>query len=358
MFTIMKTGDIIELTVSDVAFGGDGVARHEGRVVFVPLTVSGDRLRARVTRVAAQFARAEVETLLQAGPGRTEPRCRHFGVCGGCQYQHMDYPTQLAVKEKQLRDTLARIGGIENPALLPWLAAPQAYGYRNRVSVHQQRGVIGFRARDGQRLLDIEECPLASDEVNAKLRYLRAHPGRREHYSLREDRIPAEGFYQTNKFLLTEFRARVAALCLADAPAWIVECYGGAGFFTVALTVTGRRVSLIEADARLVDAARKILPADVDLYTGDCETVLPRLSADTDLASAEMLLDPPREGLGASVRDWLVACPAKRLVYVSCNPATLARDLKALSSRWTPRQFLPVDMFPQTAHFECVAVCD
>jgi 23S rRNA (uracil1939-C5)-methyltransferase len=354
----MRTGDLIELEISDIAFGGDGVARHEGRVVFVPFTANGDRVRARVTKQSGQFARAEIDALLHVGPGRCEPRCQYFTDCGGCQYQHLAYATQLAVKAKQLQDVLARLGGIREPKLLPWLASPQAYGYRNRISVHQQRRAIGFRARDGWRLVDVAECPLASDEVNMKLKYLRAHPGRREHYSLREEGIPAEGFYQANKFLLDAFRKKVAEFCLAGSPAWIIECYGGTGFFTAALAVAGCRVSMIESDARLVKEARSKLAAHVEISGGECEIVLPQLLAANGARQAEILLDPPREGLGEAVRDCLARCSARKIIYVSCNPATLARDLKMLANRWTPRCFLLVDLFPQTAHFECVAVCD
>jgi 23S rRNA (uracil1939-C5)-methyltransferase len=354
----MRAGDLIELEITDIAFGGDGVARHGGRVVFVPFTANGDRVRARVVKQSGQFARAEIDSLLGPGPGRCEPRCQYFTDCGGCQYQHLDYATQLAVKTKQLRDVLTRIGGIREPELLPWLASPEAYGYRNRISVHQQGRGIGFRARDGRRLVDIGECPLASDRVNAKLKYLRAHPGRREHYSLREEGIPAEGFYQANKFLLEAFREKVAEFCLAGSSAWIIECYGGAGFFTMALASAACRVSMIESDVRLAREARGKLPGHVEIREGKCEIVLPQLLAADGAAQAEILLDPPREGLSAAVRDCLAAGPARKIIYVSCNPATLARDLKALARRWAPRCFLPVDLFPQTAHFECVAVCD
>lgn len=352
----MKTGDLIELTVSDLAFGGDGVARHDGRVMFVPLTVSGDRIQARVTKVSAQFARAELTELRQEGAGRCEPRCRYFTDCGGCQYQHMDYATQLTAKSRQLREVLARIGGIADPEILPWLVSPREYGYRNRISVHHEGRAIGFRARDGRRLVDVERCELASDEVNAKLRHLRRHPGRREHYSLREERIPELGFYQANKFLLPAFQKKVAELCLTVSARRIVECYGGAGFFTAPLAAAGREVTMIESDARLVAEAKKQLPPTVSVLAGECETWLPELLAQPE--PALILLDPPREGLSRTMRDLLARSSSAGLVYVSCNPATLARDLKQLANRWRPRLFQPIDLFPQTAHFECVAVCD
>ncbi|MDR0533866.1 MAG: TRAM domain-containing protein [Verrucomicrobiales bacterium] len=353
----MKSGDLIELEINDIAFGGDGVARHEGRVVFVPFAANGDKLRARVVKNSGQFARAEIEELLQPGPGRCRPACEYFGDCGGCQYQHLDYQIQLAVKTKQLRDVLARIGGIAAPDVKAWLASPQAYGYRNRISVHQEGRVIGFRSRDGRRLLDIRECPLASPEVNAKLQYLRAHPGKREHYSLREDNIPELGFYQANRFLLDEFKKLVAGHCLGNNPDWLVECYGGAGFFTSLLAGEGRRVTMIESDERLVSGAREQLPGDVEILSGDCEAIFPGLTERAGFSSATILVDPPREGLSTAMRNLLANSPARGLVYVSCNPATLARDLRELAPNWVLQLLQPVDLFPQTAHFECVAVC-
>jgi len=352
----MKTGDCIEIEIHDIAFGGEGVARHEGCVVFVPFAALGDRLGVVLTEKKKHFARGRISKILTPGPGRIPPECRYYGNCGGCCYQHLDYDTQLAVKHKQLRDALQRIGGLGDPEIRPILKSPQSYGYRNRISVHHEDGKIGYRGQDGRSLVDIEECKIAEPEVNRRLRYLRAHPGRREHYSLRAGTIPGEGFYQANRFLLEKLQEQVSVL-VTEGAAQVIECYGGSGFFTRPIAARVQRVLMIEGNPKLAAEARLEAPEHVQVREGDCEQVLRELGAEDVEPDCEWLLDPPREGLGEGVRVLLQQLPGQRLIYVSCNPATLARDLKDMASTWTPQWFQPMDLFPQTAHFECVAVC-
>ena len=352
----MKKGDLLEVTIQDMAFGGDGVARHEGRVIFVPMAASGDRLNVRITGVKKDFARAEITGLLQAGPGRCEPKCPYFGLCGGCQYQHLDYETQLVVKEKQLRDVLERIGGITAPEIKGFLRSPQAYGYRNRISVHHENGKIGYRGCDGRTLVEIQECAIASVEVNRKLRHLLSKPGTREHYSLRESDIPNEGFYQVNRFLLEPLRDAVAAEVTPGVPL-VLECYGGSGFFTAAYADRTARIILAESNPKLVQEARKTMPGHVEIHEEESETVLAGWINNPGLPGMEIIVDPPREGLSPVMRQLLADMNAQKLIYLSCNPSTLARDLKELSPAWKPLHFQPIDLFPQTAHFECLAVC-
>ncbi len=353
----MKPGDIVEVEIHDIAFGGDGVARHEGRVIFIPYAAPQEQLKVRITRVKKDYAHGEISELIRSGTGRCEPKCRYYRVCGGCQYQHLEYETQLAIKEKQLRDVLGRIGGIQNPNILQFLKSPQPYGYRNRISVHQEDERVGFRGCDGRSLVEVEECVIASVEVNRKLRYLRSHPGRREHYSLREDEIPREGFYQTNRFLLDPLRELVALQITAGAPL-VIECYGGAGFFTPGISEKAKRVILVESDAKLAQEARGIAAQNVEVREVECEEVLPEFLHLPELPDAEIVVDPPREGLSSGMRKLLAGFPARKLIYLSCNPSTLARDLKEMAPHWKPLQFQPVDLFPQTAHFECLAVCE
>ena len=264
--------------------------------------------------------------------------------------------TQLAIKEKQLRDVLERIGGITGPEIKGFLQSPQPYGYRNRISVHHENGKIGYRGRDGRELVEIKECAIASTEVNRKLRHLLAKPGTREHYSLRENDIPNEGFYQVNRCLLEPLREAVASE-VTPGTSLVVECYGGSGFFTQAYAGKCTRVILVESNAKLVQEARRTMPPHVEIREAESETVLPEWLGSGDLPQIEMIVDPPREGLSPAMRLLLRDMRARKLVYLSCNPSTLARDLKELAPGWKPQHFQPIDLFPQTAHFECLAVC-
>src|SRR3989449_2046909 len=175
-----RRGDVLDLTIDDLAFGGEGVGRAEGYVIFVRGAVPGDRVRVRVVEARSRFGRAVIESLETASPDRVEAPCAYFGRCGGCRLQHASYTAQLAFKEKQVRDCLERIGGLGAFELRPILAAPDAYGYRNKMEFTVVRSSGGHPAiglhpadRDGVGL-DIERCPLQSETVDGLLGGIRA----------------------------------------------------------------------------------------------------------------------------------------------------------------------------------------
>src|SRR3982751_865454 len=163
-----------ELKIHDIAFGGKGVARENGKAVFVPYTIEGETVLAEIVRERKQFAEAELVEIRQSSPHRVPPPCPYFGRCGGCAYQHIEYEHQLAIKWRQVRDLLRRIGKISEPPMRPMIASPAVYGYRNRITVHVQDGVIGFFRRESNRLIDIERCPISMDAVNTALAALRS----------------------------------------------------------------------------------------------------------------------------------------------------------------------------------------
>src|SRR2546423_4201682 len=175
----------VEFQITDVAFGGKGVARANGKAVFVPYVVDGETVSANITREHKKFLEAELESIVTASPHRVEPRCPYFRRCGGCVYEHIDYEHQLALKWRQVKETLRRIGGLQDPPMRPFIPSPIEYEYRNRITVHVRDGVIGFFRRESNKLLDIERCPIALNEVNAQLVELRGSRPRDGHYTLR-----------------------------------------------------------------------------------------------------------------------------------------------------------------------------
>ena len=178
----MNIGDRVNLRISDLAFGGDGVARAGEFVVFVPFVIVGEEVEAEITEVKKSFARAKLVRLITRSPERVEPPCRYFGACGGCQYQHLVYETQLRVKHKQITDLFQRIGGFTAPRIAPVIPCPQPYGYRNRVMIRsqwnkpEQRLNIGFIRWDCGLVEDIDECKIAEPGINARIKQVRAHP--------------------------------------------------------------------------------------------------------------------------------------------------------------------------------------
>src|SRR3954451_14041303 len=177
---------VVDLKIEDIAFGGKGVAREQGKAVFVPYTIEREVVSAEIVREKKQFAEAELVDVKESSPNRVAPPCPYFGRCGGCAYQHIDYEHQLAIKWRQVRDALQRIGKLKDVPIRPIIPSPKQYAYRNRITVHALDGVIGFFRRDSHRLIDIERCPISREEINRALEELRQDKHVRDgHYTLR-----------------------------------------------------------------------------------------------------------------------------------------------------------------------------
>ncbi|MFH1067424.1 MAG: TRAM domain-containing protein [bacterium] len=350
----IKVGQEIVVKVVDLAFGGEGVGRYEGAAVFVPFAAVGDLLRVRIVQDRKSFYRASLVEIVEPSADRVAPPCPYYARCGGCQYQHISYEAELAAKGKQLRDVLERVGKIGGADVRPILhAAP--YGYRNRITVHNEKGRIGFRAVDGREIVDVEECLLATAEVNQKLKKLREKPRPRPHYSVRADAVAGEAFYQTNELLMPALPKLVRDALSANIEA-VVEGYAGAGFFTRVLAEKVKQVVSIESDPKAIRERRA--PSHVIWLEGTFEEFLPEARNKIKSDNVACFVDPPREGLSEIARRDLLSLPFRQLLYLSCNPAALARDVRALEEKWKPVYFQPIDLFPRTAHVECLAVLE
>ena len=341
----------VELQIEDVAFGGNGVGRSEGKAVFVPFTIDGERVAARIVREKKNFAEAELREVITPSELRAEPQCPYFGRCGGCSYQHMTYEHQLAVKHRQVEQALRRIGRIAEPPMRPMVPSPRQYEYRNRVTVHAEDGTIGYYRRDAHRLIDVERCPIAAPEVNAQLADLRARRPRDGHYTLRAHHRPRV-FEQTNDDV-AEAMAQLVESLLSPGEL-LIDAYCGAGFFTKRLAPKFNCVVGIEWDRYAVAAAQEKAAPNETYIGGDVDSEFDRQLRESSAAATAVVLDPPATGLSATVRDSLARHVPAAVVYVSCNPATLARDLGDLQKQFTIMSVTPLDMFPQTAEIECV----
>jgi 23S rRNA (uracil1939-C5)-methyltransferase len=344
----------VELHIHDVAFGGKGVGRSEGKAVFVPFTIDGERVVAQIVREKKQFAEAEIAEVLAPAEQRVTPECPYFGRCGGCSYQHISYEHQLAIKHRQVEQILRRVGRIENPPMQPIIPSPRSYRYRNRVTVHAENGVIGYYRRDAHRLIDVEQCPIAQPEVNAALAALRERKPRDGHYTLRAHAGPRV-FEQTNDEV-GEALAELVARLLPPAGQLLIDAYCGAGFFAKRLVDRFDRIIGIEWDRYAVAAAQQNATSKEHYINGDVELELARLLESDTADPTCVIVDPPATGLTEPTRSALLNRRIDTLVYVSCNPATLARDLAALQQQFTIESVTPLDMFPQTAEIECVAL--
>lgn len=341
----------VEVQIHDVAFGGKGVARADGKVLFVPFTIEGERVSAKMTREKKQFGEAELIEVLEPSPHRAIPPCPYYGRCGGCSYQHINYEHQLVVKQRQVQQALRRIGRIEEPAIRAIVPSARSYEYRNRITVHAAEGVVGYFRRDAHRLIDVERCPIARPEVNEALRELRSRRPRDGHFTLRAHAGPRI-FAQTNDDV-AEALADLVASFVPSGQELLIDAYCGAGFFAKRLIGRFERTIGIEWDRFAVTAAQENAAANETYISGEVEAELPRQLAACNRDATCLIVDPPATGLPSAVRLALLDHPPRTLVYVSCNPATLARDLGELQQRLAILSVTPLDMFPQTAEIEC-----
>jgi 23S rRNA (uracil1939-C5)-methyltransferase len=443
-----RRGETLELTIDDLAFGGEGVGRADGYVVFVRGGLPGDRLRVRLTEARGRFGRATIEDVLQPSPDRVAAPCPYFGQCGGCRLQHLAYPAQLSFKEKQVRDCLNRLGGVGEFELRPILPAPEPYGYRNKMefTIAGDPAAIGLHVFERYDVvLDIERCLLQSDTLNGLLdefrrqvrdralsvwdprtergllRFVMMREGRntgeamvnivaaapdietltpvadalrtrapstasvvlnvnakkasvavgteehvllgREHITESLDgvvfQVSANSFFQTNTRQAERLFAIVEAACELEGTETLLDLYSGTGAISLLLARRAHAVYGIEvAAAAVADAIRNARANGIDNCTflaGEVRHVLPELMRQGVRASV-VVADPPRAGFHPKALSALAALAPQRIVYVSCNPSTLARDVGDLVRQGYRLEWVhPVDMFPQTPHIEAVA---
>ncbi len=266
---------VVNLKIEDIAFGGKGVGREQGKAIFVPYTIEGEIVSAEIVREKKQFAEAELIEAKERSPDRVEPQCPYFGRCGGCAYQHISYEHQLAIKWRQVRNALQRIGKLKDVAMRPIIPSPKQYAYRNRITVHAQEGAIGFFRRDSHQLIDIEHCPISTDEVNRALTELRAQSYVRDgHYTLRAS-ASSRVFSQTNDEVANALRDLVVNLVPPNQEL-LIDAYCGAGFFAKALLDKFERLIGIDWDKFAIAAAKENATAKEMYIAGDVEVELTR----------------------------------------------------------------------------------
>ena len=384
----------LHLRIEKLVYGGDGLSRLDGEVVFTPFVLPGETVEAERGESRRHVQRARLIHVDQPSPHRIAATCPVFGQCGGCQYQHATYPAQLEFKRDILAETLRRVGKIEfDPARIA-IERAEPFGYRNRVQLHLDRGRVGYREMNSRRLVPIERCPISSPKINevvaALNRLVRDRrwprfvqsleiftdeqqvqwnvlesgqpvakrffewlaeevPGTVNgplDYQVNENRFRISGtsFFQVNRFLLP----RLAGLAIGESAgndAW--DLYAGVGLFSLPLSRRFSKVTAVEAGRAAADLGHN---TTVDVVAEQTEVFLTKATAAPDF----VLADPPRAGLGKKVTDRLAALHPRELVIVACDPATLARDLAALQPAYEIGRVTLVDLFPQTFHLETI----
>ncbi len=400
-----------EVTIEKLVYGGMGFARREGKVVFVPFSVPGDRVRVRPVEEKKTFVRADIVRLLQAGEGRRDPACPHFGRCGGCHWQQLDYPLQVEAKRRILEEVLRH--RFPETGALPVVMhpCPQPLAYRSRARVRLvgagPKAAVGFYRHKSHAIEDIESCPLLRPSLNEALGVLRQYrikadtdaapqemdiacseeegtwateragaspaqpgvplPGTRppEDVILRRSvngfsyAVTARSFFQANDFMVGELAALVEELSAGGGSGPAIDLFAGVGLFSLPLARGHETVDAVEMSApssrlcaiNAAGAGLRNIRTVCDSAAAWLESEAPKAARPPDL----VVLDPPRSGAGTAAIERIRQSAPGTVVYVSCDPQTLCRDLSVLVPRGYAIDFVRgLDMFPQTFHFETV----
>ena len=404
-----------------MVYGGDCLGRlADGRAVFVSFVLPGETAEIEITENKERFARGRVVKLLEESPERITPPCPYFSICGGCHYQHLDYAQQLKLKKDLVKDQLERIGKLSNLPDISITASPTAFGYRNQVQFHPIRyqnpdtpASLGFKLPSSNEVLPIEKCLLIPEEMNEILNQIELEadsgiarlairmdsdgeimlvlegesdeppelsielpvsstylsPNGRSlnlggndalvyRVLEKEFLVSPESFFQVNLPVAEEMLRHVLALIEGKQNLSILELYSGVGLFTRFLAPHASQLTAIESSlSACFDFAGNLDEFEnISLYEGAVEVILPEIAEQIKPINL-VVLDPPRAGLNAKARQSLIDLEPKEIIYISCDPSTLARDLKHFKEAGYSLQSVHAfDMFPQTSHVETMTV--
>ncbi|MBT3182732.1 MAG: class I SAM-dependent RNA methyltransferase [Deltaproteobacteria bacterium] len=344
----------MQIKIEKLIYGGNGAGEIDGKKVFVPLSAPGDILDVEIVGDHKTWSEAKILSVVETASCRVTNKCPVFGTCGGCQWQHLSYDTQLEWKRSILKETLEHIGGIENPEVLPTLASPKQWNYRNKIQLHvDSKGRIGFYKPKSKEVVEFDECYIADESLNAKLNEKREKYSKRDRgVALRVEDGPA--FVQINSGQNEQIK-KVISEWIADLPhSSILELYAGAGNFTFEIAKMADRTVASDVDKIAIaiakERARALGLSNIEFIRSSSGKAAKRMQGDCDL----LLMDPPRKGCADAIADILNLKP-KSIIYISCNPATLARDMSDLNAGgYHFQKSMPVDMFPQTYHIESI----
>ena len=391
MSEVVREGDRLNLSLVSWGKQGEALASLSGRDVRVSGGIPGDEVVAEVVRCRSEYIAARVVEVLSPSPHRVSAPCQYFWPCTGCQWQHVKYGHQLDIKRQIVMDAIREVDGLDVGLVLPTLGSPKEYGYRNhaRFTVGRRKGELGFVSQESRRFVHVQECLLMHPRINDALAQLQGRcretsqlsirygvntddfliqpalktpavtlPSGQKHYRERIDgrefRVAGSSFFQVN----TEQAARMAEMVKDElrlsGNEVIVDAYAGVGTFAVLMAShAGRVIAIEESTSAVKDAKVNAQGLDgIEFLEGKTEDVLARIEDRPD----GVILDPPRAGCHPAALDALKRLRPRRVVYVSCEPDTLARDLKILcQGPFSLERVQPIDMFPQTHHVECIA---
>jgi 23S rRNA (uracil1939-C5)-methyltransferase len=408
------TNPTFDIPLEKLTYGGEAMGRlPDGRAVFVPFGLPDEHVRVELTEDKKNFARGKVLEILKSSPERIDPKCKHFGKCGGCHYQNLPYEKQLQAKTEILRDQLQRIGKIENPPIIQMIASPLEWNYRNHIQFHlTAEGKVGFINAKGNSTLPIEECHLPEAGINAFWPELRFDSNRDiERVSLRagldeelmvvlesenpetpeleveadvsvihlfdehavviagqdhliinilgkDFKVSAASFFQVNTKMAEKMVGHLVSRLPFISAITLLDIYCGVGLFSKFCAEKCQKVIGVESsESACEDFAFNLDEFDnVELYEGTAEVILPALAGQIG-KPIYVIVDPPRAGIERHALDAIISIKPQIIAYVSCDPSTLARDAaRLINGGYRLVEVTPFDLFPQTYHIETISI--
>lgn len=326
------------LKIEKLVYEGAGVGFANRMPIFVPMTVPGDEIECQIVKRHKGFADGVATRILKPSPNRTTPKCEYFGRCGGCQWQHMDYACQILWKQIIVEEQLKRIGKIRNPNVLPTIPSPKVWNYRNRSKMHKDKsGRTGFYAPASHELVEIGDCLLMEEAGQAGA---------------------CEFFTQVNPAQNENLKNLIIELIGGLGPKNILELYCGNGNLTFTIAQIAKAITAADTDKKAITFAREeASERGLKNIHFRCESAQKTICSVVKGSEKYecLLIDPPRDGC-KDIIDGIIKLKPRHIIYVSCNPATLARDIHELTQNgFKLESAQPIDMFPQTYHIETVA---
>lgn len=372
---MFKVGDQLEVRVEKLSFGGAGIARYEGIVIFVPLSAPGDHLQVKITEVKKSFAQAEISKIITPSTQRTTPPCPHFGVCGGCNWQHLNYADQVNAKKSILNEILKKQVKSIEIKVDRFVESPKDLHYRNRIQIRAKDGQVGFFARNSHQFIPIQNCLLIEKDLldglktiqkesqgskELKKYNLKSLPNQKIHISLAEEDDEPIGFSQVNNDQNSNLVNQVLEWYKLEQCPQVIDLYGGSGNFALPLEnlKLAKSLECVEANSDAIEQGRKKVSSlsPLRFIRSNVEDYLRLLPP---LADSFVILDPPRVGCSETTMRYLAHLAPQELVYISCNPTTFARDLELFlkisrenGHSYKSDALIGYDMFPQTDHIE------
>ncbi len=400
-----------DLQLETMIYGGDAMGRlPDGRAVFVPFGLAGEKARVRLTEEKKNFARGEIVEILESSKDRIQAKCKHFSECGGCHYQHLPYEKQLEIKTEILIDQLKRIGKIENPPVQPMVACPNPFNYRNHIQFSlDENGKLGFQAPNSNKIVPINECHLPESSINDFWHQLEFEPetdiervslrtGKDDDLMLvlesespeppeleieagisiahiyeensvviagndhiiiraldRDFKVSAASFFQVNTVMAGKMIEHLLTNLPISPTTTLLDLYCDIGLFSAIFAPKCKTVIGIESSPSACEDFTVNLDEfdNVELYEGEAEDAISHLEARPDV----VVVDPPRAGLDKRVVDGILKLNPKHIAYVSCDPSTLARDAaRLIVGGYKLNEVTPFDLFPQTFHIESISL--